>query len=143
MSRWGNGWCVAHTRENGDNMTVKRVLIIDDEQGIRKIVEISLKAIAGWEVLVAASGQEGLAIAAAEHPDAILLDVMMPEMDGIATFHQMQATPELQAIPTILLTAKAQTNEQHQFTELAITGVITKPFKAPDLVKQMRSLLNW
>ncbi|NJO43381.1 MAG: response regulator [Cyanobacteria bacterium RU_5_0] len=124
-------------------MTTKRVLIIDDEQGIRKIVEIALKAIAGWEVLAAASGQEGLTIAAAEQPDAILLDVMMPGMDGIATFQQMQATPELQAIPTILLTAKAQTSEQRQFAELPIAGVITKPFKAPDLVKQMRSLLNW
>jgi CheY-like chemotaxis protein len=124
-------------------MTAKRVLIIDDEYGIRKIVEISLKAIAGWEVLVAASGQEGLAIAAAEHPDAILLDVMMPGMDGVATFQQMQANPELQSIPTILLTAKAQTNEQRQFIELPIAGVITKPFKAPDLVNQMRSLLHW
>lgn len=124
-------------------MTAKRVLIIDDEYGIRKIVEISLKAIAGWEVLVAASGQEGLAIAAVAQPDAILLDVMMPEMDGITTFQQMQAKPELQSIPTILLTAKAQTSEQQQFTELPIAGVITKPFKAPDLVNQMRSLLNW
>jgi CheY-like chemotaxis protein len=124
-------------------MTAKRVLIIDDEYGIRKIVEISLKAIAGWEVLVAASGQEGVAIATAEHPDAILLDVMMPGMDGVATFQQMQANPELQSIPTILLTAKAQTNEQRQFIELPIAGVITKPFKAPDLVNQMRSLLHW
>ncbi|NJR62259.1 MAG: response regulator [Cyanobacteria bacterium CRU_2_1] len=124
-------------------MTTKRVLIIDDEQGIRKIVEIALKAIAGWEVLAAASGQEGLTIAAAEQPDAILLDVMMPGMDGIATFQQMQATPELRSIPTILLTAKAQTSEQRQFAELPIAGVITKPFKAPDLVKQMRSLLSW
>jgi CheY-like chemotaxis protein len=124
-------------------MTAKRVLIIDDECGIRKIVEISLKAIAGWEVLTAASGQEGLAIAAAERPDAILLDVMMPEMDGIDTFQQMQADPELCSIPTILLTAKAQTSEQRQFTDLPITGVITKPVKAPDLVNQMRSLLNW
>ena len=124
-------------------MTAKRILIVDDEPGIRKIVEISLKAIAGWEVLTAASGQEGLVIATAEQPDAILLDVMMPGMDGITTFQQMQANPGLQAIPTILLTAKAQTSEQRQFTELPIAGVITKPFKAPELVKQMRSLLDW
>ncbi|MTJ07233.1 MULTISPECIES: response regulator [unclassified Anabaena] len=121
----------------------KRVLIIDDEPGIRQIVQIALKAIAGWEVLLAASGKEGITMAMAELPDAILLDVMMPEMDGIATFKQMQTNSKLQSIPTILLTAKAQTAEQHQFTELPITGVITKPFKAPDLVKQMRSLLNW
>ncbi|MBD2294539.1 response regulator [Anabaena sphaerica FACHB-251] len=124
-------------------MKNKRVLIIDDEPGIRQIVQISLKAIAGWEVLLAASGLEGITMAIAELPDAILLDLMMPEMDGIATFEQMQTNPVLQSIPTILLTAKAQTTEQCQFTELPITGVISKPFKAPDLVKQMRSLLNW
>lgn len=124
-------------------MGTKRVLIIDDEPGIRQIVQISLKAIAGWEVLLAASGKEGIAMAMAELPDAILLDVMMPEMDGISTFQQMQTYSELQSIPTILLTAKAQTIEQRQFSELGVTGVITKPFKAQDLVKQMRSLLNW
>jgi DNA-binding response OmpR family regulator len=121
----------------------KRVLIIDDEPGIRQIVQISLKAIAGWEVLLAASGKEGIKMAMDELPDAILLDVMMPEMDGISTFKQMQTNPILQSIPTILLTAKAQSTEKNLFTELAVTGVITKPFKAPDLVQQMRSLLNW
>ncbi|AFZ59915.1 response regulator [Anabaena cylindrica FACHB-243] len=124
-------------------MGTKRVLIIDDEPGIRQIVQISLKAIAGWDVLLAASGKEGITVARVEVPDAILLDVMMPEMDGISTFQQMQTYSELHSIPTILLTAKAQTIEQRQFSELGVTGVITKPFKAPDLVKQMRSLLNW
>lgn len=121
----------------------KRVLIIDDEIGIRKITEISLKAIAGWEVLAAASGSEGLAIAETEQPDVILLDVMMPEMDGIKTFEQLQSNPKTQAIPTIFLTAKAQFSEQQQFTKLPVQGIITKPFKAPDLVKQMRLFLNW
>ncbi len=124
-------------------MGAKRVLIIDDEPGIRQIVQISLQAIAGWEVLLAASGQEGIAMAMDKLPDAILLDVMMPEMDGITTFEQMQANLILKSIPTILLTAKAQTTEQRQFTELGVTGVITKPFKAPDLVRQIRLLLNW
>jgi len=124
-------------------MGTKRILIIDDEPAIRQIVQISLKAIAQWEVLLAGSGKAGIAMAIAELPDAILLDVMMPEMDGIATFKQMQTNPILQSIPTIFLTAKAQTTDKHLFTELAITGIITKPFKAPDLVQQMRSLLNW
>lgn len=124
-------------------METKRVLVIDDEPGIRKLVQISLRAIAGWEVLTAASGQEGLAIAETEQPDAILLDVMMPEMNGILTFQRMQTIPALQHIPTILLTAKVQPSEQQQFAELQIAGVITKPFKAPDLVQQMRSILAW
>jgi CheY-like chemotaxis protein len=106
-------------------------------------VQISLQAIAGWEVLMAASGPEGLDIAQAEQPDAILLDVMMPGMDGIAVVEQIQTNPRLQSIPTILLTAKAQLSEQQQFAALQIAGVITKPFKAPELVSQMRSILNW
>lgn len=121
----------------------KHVLIIDDEPGIRKIVEISLQVVAGWDVLAASSGQEGLTIAQAEQPDAILLDMMMPEMDGIDTLQHLQANPATQTIPVILLTAKAQVSEQQQFAKLPIIGIITKPFKAPDLVKQMRSLLNW
>lgn len=122
---------------------VKRVLIVDDETGIRKITQISLKAIAGWEVLVAASGQEGLIIAQAEQPDVILLDVMMPEMDGITTLQRLRANSATQSIPIILLTAKAQSFEQQQLAELPVTGIITKPFKAPDLVKQMRAILSW
>lgn len=121
----------------------KRILIIDDDLGIRRITQISLKAIAGWETLTAASGSEGLAIAQVEQPDAILLDVMMPEMDGIKTFQCLQAIPLTQAIPVILLTAKAQFFEQQQLAQLAIAGIITKPFKSSDLVKQMRSILNW
>ncbi|PZV00672.1 MAG: two-component system response regulator [Leptolyngbya sp.] len=121
----------------------KRVLIIDDEVGIRRITQIALNAIAGWEVLMAESGQAGIAIAQTAQPDAILLDVMMPEMDGIATFEELQANLATQTIPVILLTAKTQLFERQQFTELAVAGVITKPFKAPDLVQQMRDLLGW
>lgn len=121
----------------------QRVLVIDDEPGIRRIIQISLNAIASWEVVLAASAQEGLAIAQTDQPDAILLDVMMPGTDGIAALGLIQAIPEIRHIPIILLTAKAQSNDQEQFSQLPIIGVITKPFAAPDLVAQMRSLLNW
>lgn len=124
-------------------MAAKRVLIIDDDLGIRKIVEISLEAVAGWKVLTAASGMEGIAIAETEQPDAILLDVMMPGMDGITTLGQIKKNPTIQQIPVILLTAKAQPRERQQFAELQLAGVITKPFRASDLVEQMRSLLQW
>ena len=124
-------------------MATRKVLIIDDEPGIRRIAEISLKAIATWTVLTAASGQEGLAIARTEQPDAILLDVMMPGMDGIATLRQLRDDGTIAQIPVVLLTAKAQTRERQEFDQLQISGVITKPFKAPELVKQMRSLLQW
>jgi hypothetical protein len=124
-------------------MTNKRVLIVDDDLGIRRIVQISLKAVAGWEVLLAESGSQGVEIAEIEVPDAILLDVMMPGMDGMETFIKMQANPNTRPIPIILLTAKAQVSEQKQFNNIAIAGVISKPFKAPELVEQIRSILNW
>ncbi|MBE9228453.1 response regulator [Phormidium sp. LEGE 05292] len=124
-------------------MATKRVLIIDDDLGIRKIVQISLEAVAGWDVLIAASGMEGIEIAQTEQPDAILLDVMMPGMDGITTLEKIKQNPTIENIPVIFLTAKAQTSEQKQFAKLPVAGVITKPFKATDLVEQMRSLLRW
>lgn len=121
----------------------KRILVVDDEVGIRKITQISLEVIAGWQVLSAASGQEGLEIAQTEHPDAILLDVMMPGIDGITTLQHLRENPTTQTIPVILLTAKAQISEQRQLAELSISGLITKPFKATDLVKQIQSILGW
>lgn len=124
-------------------MATKRILIIDDDLAIRKIVQISLEAVAGWDVLIAASGMEGIDIAQAEQPEAILLDVMMPGMDGITTLGRIKENPNIQKIPVILLTAKAQLSEQKQFAKLPVAGVITKPFKATDLVEQMRSLLQW
>ncbi len=124
-------------------MTSKRILVIDDEDGIREIIQICLEAAAGWEVSTAASGSEGLAEAQVLQPDAILLDVMMPDMDGPTTFRQLQANAATEHIPTILLTAKAKISEQQQFIDLGVTGVITKPFKAQDLVEQIRGILNW
>lgn len=96
----------------------KRILIIDDEYDIRAVAQLTLKAVGGWDVSSASSGDEGLAKAADEQPDVILLDVMMPEMDGIETFHALQANPVTQSIPVILMTAKVQAAEQRRFAEL-------------------------
>ncbi|KAB8332149.1 response regulator [Scytonema tolypothrichoides VB-61278] len=108
-----------------------------------EIIQISLEAAAGWKILTAASGEEGLAIAEAQQPDAILLDVMMPNMDGPTTFGHLQENPATANIPTILLTAKAKMSEQQQFLDLGVTGVITKPFKPLDLVEQIQEILDW
>lgn len=124
-------------------MIAKRILVIDDEDGVREIVQFSLEVAAGWEVFTAASGSEGLATAATKQPDAILLDVMMPDMDGPTTFSQLQANAATRHIPTILLTAKAKISEQRHFIDLGVAGVITKPFKALDLVEEIRQILNW
>lgn len=124
-------------------MDNKRILVIDDEDGVRDIIQITLEAVAGWEVMTAASGQEGLELARTQQPDAILLDVMMPNLDGPATFKQLQADHKTQHIPTILLTAKAKSSEQQQYANLGVNGIIVKPFEAQSLVNQIQSLLGW
>lgn len=124
-------------------MTTKHILIIDDEYDIRAVAELALKTVGGWQVSTAVSGNEGVAKASAQQPDVILLDVMMPDMDGIATFQALQANPRTQSIPVILLTAKAQAAEQRRFAELGVRAIITKPFKAMKLPAQVAAALNW
>ena len=124
-------------------MNQKLILVIDDDDGIREVIQVCLEAIAGWDVITAASGEEGLNLAHVQKPDAILLDVMMPHLDGIATFQQLQDRNEIQHIPTILLTAKAKISEQQQYQYLGVTGVIIKPFEPYDLVAKIRTMLSW
>lgn len=121
----------------------KKILVIDDEDGVREITQFSLEAVAGWDVTGAASGPEGIERAIAEQPDAILLDVTMPAMDGPTTFRRLQTSPQTAAIPTILLTAQTDILEQQHLLELGITGLITKPFKPQELVQQICALLGW
>jgi CheY-like chemotaxis protein len=124
-------------------MTTKRVLIIDDEETIQTVVQFGIRMRAGWQVLTASSGMQGIQTAQAERPDVILLDVMMPEMDGIDTFKNLQSHPKTEQIPVIFLTAKAQTVEKRQFNELGVSGVITKPFNSLDLPDQIAKILRW
>jgi two-component system, OmpR family, alkaline phosphatase synthesis response regulator PhoP len=124
-------------------MTGKRILIIDDEESIQTVVEFGLKMTAGWEVISASSGNEGIARAQKEQPDMILLDVMMPEMDGLATFRELQLHDQTRSIPVILLTAKAQSSEKRLLSNIGVNGVITKPFNALELAQQICKVLNW
>ncbi len=121
----------------------KRVLLVDDEDDIREVAGMSLETVAGWTILAARSGREGLKIAAEQQPDVILLDVMMPDMDGPSTFHNLQQTESTRAIPVIFLTAKAQMREQRGFRELGAQGVISKPFDPLTLADQVSEILGW
>lgn len=123
-------------------MTTKRILIIDDEADIREATQICLEVTGEWQVLTASSGNEGLMKAATEKPDAILLDIMMPGMDGLATFQNLQENPDTQNIPIILLTAKAQSTEQREFSQLKVAAIITKPYDPFSLSNQLASALS-
>ncbi|MGC1394433.1 MAG: response regulator [Coleofasciculaceae cyanobacterium] len=120
----------------------KRILIIDDENDIREATQVCLEVTGDWEVFTASSGSEGLVTAAAELPDAILLDVMMPGMDGLTTFQELQANPITQHIPVILLTAKAQSSEQRRFTQLGVAAVIIKPYDPFSIADQVSQALE-
>lgn len=124
-------------------MSTKRILIIDDEETIQTVVQFGIKLAAGWDVLIAGSGAQGIQTAQAEKPDVILLDVMMFDMDGIATLKELQAHAETAHIPVIFLTAKTQTLDDDQFNHLGVSGVITKPFNALHLPEQISRILHW
>jgi CheY-like chemotaxis protein len=124
-------------------MNTKRILIIDDEETIQTVVQFGIRLAAGWDVITASSGPMGIHTAQVEHPDVILLDVMMPEMDGISTFKILQSHPETEQIPVIFLTAKAQAAEKREFNDLGVSGVITKPFNSLDLPEQISKILHW
>ncbi len=118
---------------------IETVLLIDDEPDIRTIAEIALSSVGGWRVFTAASGPEGIALARAEKPDLILLDVMMPEMDGPTTLSNLQALPETRSIPVLFMTAKAQAHELATYRTLGAVGVVVKPFDPMTLADQVRA----
>ncbi|NEO17052.1 MAG: response regulator [Moorea sp. SIO4G2] len=124
-------------------MSTKCILLIDDEETIQEVVQVGLELETDWEVLTASSGLEGIAMAKTKLPDAILLDVMMPDLDGIATFSKLKANSKTQSIPVIFLTAKTQIAEQHPFKKIGIAGVIIKPFNSITLAIQIAELLEW
>jgi CheY-like chemotaxis protein len=117
--------------------------VIDDEEDIREVAKLSLEMVGGYEVLLARSGAEGLAMAQAEIPDTILLDVMMPEMDGPSTFRKLQEIPATRKIPVIFITAKVQAADQRRFKDLGVTSVIAKPFDPVKLASQVSAALGW
>lgn len=124
-------------------MTTKRILVVDNDQYIREVVQICLRKVAGWQVVTAGSGSESLSKAQAEQPDAILLDVMMPDMDGLTTFQKLQANSATRHIPVILLTAKVQACDYRRYAELGIKAAIAKPFKPLQLASQLAEALGW
>lgn len=121
----------------------RRILIIDDEDDIRQVAALSLETVAGWEVLLANSGRQGIERAGAEQPDAILLDVMMPEMDGPTTFLQLHANPTTAHIPVLLLTAKVQGPDRRRFAGLGVAAILLKPFDPLTLAEQISAVLGW
>jgi CheY-like chemotaxis protein len=121
----------------------KHILIVDDEEDVRAIAQLGLEMGAGWSVLTACSGQEALTMASDHQPDVILLDMMMPDMDGRTTLQQLKSNPDTQPIPVILVTAKAQSSTQESFTGLDVAAIFAKPFRPLKLAEQISEALGW
>jgi two-component system alkaline phosphatase synthesis response regulator PhoP len=124
-------------------MQHRHLLLIDDEDDIRELASLSLEMTHGWTVSIANGGAAGITLAGACKPDAILLDVMMPDMDGPSTLHALQSGEATRAIPVVFLTAKIQAADRQGLMQLGARGIIAKPFDPVTLGEQISRLLSW
>src|SRR5207247_4983585 len=120
-----------------------KLLVIDDEEDIREVASLTLELKEGWDVVAAGSGAEGLKLARGGVPDAILLDVMMPDMDGPTTLRLLRHMPETRSIPVIFFTAKVQAADRRRYLSMGVSGVIAKPFDPLTLGRSICECLSW
>ena len=122
---------------------MRRILIVDDEADIREVAQVSLELMGPYEVITASSGRDGVHSARTRQPDAILLDVMMPDLDGPAVLAELRADPATRDIPVLFLTARTQTVERAQLVRLGAAGILTKPFDPLKLATDVAAALRW
>ena len=120
--------------------TLNRILYVEDEPDIQTVARLSLETLGGFTLEVCSSGEEALARAPLFRPELILLDVMMPGMDGPTTLKRLREIPEVAGVPVVFMTAKAQPQEIQHFKDLGALGVITKPFDPMTLPSDVRAL---
>jgi CheY-like chemotaxis protein len=123
-------------------MPISTVLLVDDDEDLRLIGKMALSDVGGWTTLLAAGGPEAIECAARERPDVILLDMMMPDMDGAAVMSELRGTVTTADIPVIFMTAKIQRHEVEEYLALGAAGVIGKPFDPLMLAEQVRGILD-
>jgi CheY-like chemotaxis protein len=121
---------------------ISKVLVVDEDPYIQRIVELTLESVGKWTVAKASSGPEAMRLAAALHPDVILLDVMMPGMDGPTTLRKLREQPDTAAIPVIFMTAKVLRQEVESYLRLGAAGVIRKPFDPLTLPEEVRRIVE-
>ena len=124
-------------------MEIHKVLLVEDDADIQKVARISLQFRGGWEVSLATNGEECLAMLATDRPDLILLDCMMPKLDGYETCRRLKQDPSLRHIPVIFLTAKAQEAEVKKGLSLGAVGYLIKPFNPMSLVEEIEQILQY
>ena len=124
-------------------MSAKRsVLLVDDDPDLRTIGELSLTSVGGFDVRCAPSGADALAMVRADRPDVVLLDLMMPGLDGPATLAQLKQDPATKDIPVIFLSAKIEADQLERYRELGAEGIIPKPFDPMTLPDEVRRIVR-
>ena len=121
-------------------MSKKKILVVDDEVGLTKVVEIRLRA-AGYDVVLAHDGQEGFETAKTENPDLMILDLMLPKMDGFKVCGLLKSDARYKKIPIIIYTARVQDSDQQLGKEVGADAYITKPFDPQVLLGKVKELL--
>jgi CheY-like chemotaxis protein len=119
---------------------LKRILFVEDEDEIRTVAKMALEAVGGFEVVACASGAEAIAAAPQANADLLLLDVMMPGMDGPAALEALRRIPATAQTPVIFMTAKVQPGEVAQYMALGALGVVPKPFSPMEVSDEIRRL---
>jgi CheY-like chemotaxis protein len=120
----------------------RRILLIDDDEDVRSVVQLCLEMSQDWSVQTAESGHEGCAIAAQQPFDVVLLDVMMPDLDGIATLERLRQNPQTRTLPVIFLTAKDPT-EYDVFQNYDVQGVLSKLIEPLQFADHIAQILGW
>ncbi|PZU96132.1 MAG: two-component system response regulator [Pseudanabaena sp.] len=123
--------------------TTKKLLLIDDDEMSRWLVQLCLECFVDWQINVAISGKQGLRAIAKAEPDAVLLDIMMPDMDGFTFMKKLRVDKPLAYIPIIALTASTNKFSHQSFINLGCQGVINKPFNTNTLGSQISQILGW
>lgn len=124
-------------------MPPKQILVTDDEAAVQAVVQCCLEDLAGWTVIAAHSGRAGLEQALAKQPNAIVLDVLTPNMDDMTLLHQLRASPIMEGIPVVLLTIASDFTDSSGYAALGAVGAIAKPLDPLALVEQVADLLGW
>jgi CheY-like chemotaxis protein len=121
---------------------IEKILLVDDDQNIRFVAQMALEGLTKWKILLASSGLEAIDLAKNERPDLVILDMMMPGMDGPTTYQKLREHEELVSTPVIFMTAKVQTHELESHLKLGAAGVIAKPFDPMTLHQEILSILG-
>ena len=124
-------------------MSQRRILLVDDSRVVHELARVALETVAGWQMASVESADQAVPAAIAQRPDAIVVDVVMPDVDGPATVRLLREDPATRDIPIVFLTAQDDPSERDRLEHMDVAGVLRKPFEVSMLAGEITSMLNW